>query len=154
LLSPDDKKKYFRRYRRKRVTQRTVQRAARALKQLNIIYKKGRYFSLSPNAFTEVRYFSDDFAAPALSSITYFPLKTIEQSLEELVVRYGSLIIFVFIEAARPINYTSPSGDIDKKKLFDSWLQNALPIREMFDYFFSLYRGRNNNSDTDLSDEL
>ena len=115
LLSPGDKKSYFDENKRDSITMRTVQRAVKALNGLGIIYKNGRSYSLSPNAFKEMRYFADDFATPALSSVTYFPLKTIEQTLEELVVRYGVFIVFVFIEAARPINTNHSNDNIDKK---------------------------------------
>jgi len=153
ILSPGDKKKYFNKERRKYIALRTVQRAVRALNRLGILYKRGKQYSLSPNASKEMRYFSDDFAIPAVSSVTWFPIKTVEQSLEELIVRYGVFIAFVFIEATRSIITKQPADNIDKKKLFNSWLHNALPIREMFDFFFKLYRGKDNSSDTELSEK-
>ena len=115
MLSPDDKEKYFIKNKRDHITLRTVQRAVKTLSGLGIVFKKGKQYSFSPDASKEMRYFSEDFATPAISSITSFPLKTIEQSLEDLIIRYGAFIIFVFIEATRPIISVNPSDSLEKK---------------------------------------
>ena len=153
MLSPKQKENRFNKNKRKDIGLRTIQRAVKGLNQLHIIHKSGKRYSLGSNALNEMRYFSEEFATPGVSSITWFPLKTLEQSLEELILRYGAFIIFVFIEGARPIISNHPNDNIDKKKLFDSWLQNALPVREMFDLFFELYRAKENNSDTELAEK-
>jgi hypothetical protein len=107
--------------------------------------KNGRYY-LSPKASLDIiRYFPQGFGDLALNCICHFPIKSVEQSLNEFITRFGLFVAFAFIEAAHPIKDKNMNA-ADKDKLLQSWLDDAIPIRSMFDLFITLYIGKNNST--------
>ena len=130
------------------ITKRTIQTAVKRLwEKYGLIEKNGKQYSLSSNALYDMRYFPKDFAMPAIYSLVPFPVKTVEQSLEEFIDRFGAYIIFTFIETMHPITDTTVNL-LNNERLLNSWLVHAIPIKEMFGLFSSLYRVENSNSMT------
>jgi hypothetical protein len=130
---------YIRKNIKRTITPRTIQSAVRRLwKEYGLIEKEGKQYSLAPKALYDIRYFPDDFAMPAVHSLIPFSVKNVEQSLEEFIVRFGAYIVFTFIEAMRPIK-DNDVNLLNNERLLNLWFQDAIPIKELFDLFSSLY---------------
>jgi hypothetical protein len=141
---------YINKNKRNAVGLRTVQRAVGTLFHYGLVYKHAsRHYSLSFRSLKELRYFPHDFADAAASAVFLLGVKTVEQSVEEMITRFGAYIFFTFIEAVRPpmtADASNNKGILNKEKLLDSWLENAIPIRKMYDWFVKIYTVRNPNS--------
>jgi hypothetical protein len=63
---------------------------------------------------------------------------SIDQSLVDFVTRFGAFLVYTFIEASRPMG-KSPISMVEKRRLFVSWLEKAVPLNVMTNLFFSIY---------------
>ena len=64
--------------------------------------------------------------------------KSLDQSLDDFVIRLGAFLVYTFIEAARPIGKSSISI-VDKQRIFASWLEEVVPLNDMSALFSSMY---------------
>jgi hypothetical protein len=75
-------------------------------------------------------------------SIQGYTQLTTEQYITELIQRFGALVVYSFIEGARPFEDNSLNV-YERDNLVESWIQNAIPIQDMFTYFHSIFSKRN-----------
>ena len=118
----------------------TIKRQLQQLeKEKLVISKKGIYqLSLTSKAkFGLLMYLHEINGESMIMSVGHFPLESIEQSFNELLIRFGSIILFSFIEGANLIN-KSENLQIDKE-YFNSWLTKTIPIESMWKLFVTIY---------------
>ena len=141
---------YINKNKRNTVGLRTVPEAAETLLRYGLVYKHvSRRYSLSSRSSKELRYFPHEFADATAFAVFLLGVRTVEQSMEEMITRLGAYVFFTFIEAARPPmppDTPDNTGILNREKLLDSWLENAIPIRKMYDWFVKIYTMRNNSS--------
>jgi hypothetical protein len=158
MLTSRQLNNYVNERKRNTVGIRTVQRAVETLLRYGLIHKHAsRHYSLSSKTSKEIRYFPHDFADEASFSVFLLRVVTVEQSMEEMITRFGAYIFYTFIEAARPPmtrEASNSTGILDREKLLDSWLKNAIPIKKMFDWFVRIYTIRNSTSSWERNEKI
>jgi len=63
---------------------------------------------------------------------------TSAEDFPKFIERFGTLMPFIFIEGSRKVKDDTMTPR-EKDKLAREWVQNAVPIQQMFDVFKSLY---------------
>jgi hypothetical protein len=130
---------------RSKLTERTVLKWCSILTEEGIFDHKDNKYSISRKASKELRYFADMFGSQSLYYLTQFPLRTTDKTIQEFVTRFGALMIYAFIIAAKPFQDKTK----DKDRIIMDWIQHAIPITKMFQYFFATFK-----TDTDDRYEL
>ena len=97
MLYPYQIERYIKERKRSHLSLRTVQRTKKTLLEYSLIHKNGKCYSLSPKTSMEVRHFPHDFADYAAQTVFLLRVWTVEQSLEEMITRFGAYIFFTFI---------------------------------------------------------
>lgn len=130
------------------VAQICTKTVLRGLKDPRVVKNKTHY-KINDNAHNEIRYrkpelFRDDILRAAFQNFpSRFKVDTKKSSvsqvdpskiMNEYIKRFGALIIFAFIEAARPFEDNSMSIR-ERGYLVTDWISNAIPLQEMFHYF-------------------
>lgn len=119
----------------------------RQLQQLEnkkfVISKKGVYqLSLTSKAkFGLLMYLHEINGDSMIMSVGRFHLDSIKQSFNELIIRFGSIILFTFIEGALLINKSQRQID---NEYFNSWLTKTISLESMWKIFITIY-GDNEN---------
>ena len=130
-----DKRKYIEKESIVPINIRTIQRGVKHLTKEGLLeYKSGKYY-LSKKANTEARYFPELLGETLLHSICSFELKSQQENIQELVRRFGAMLIFIFIEALLLTKDTS--SDIDIRPQIN-WIKDTVPISKMFEYFLNM----------------
>src|SRR6187200_1555414 len=115
---------------------RTILRHLLALTEQGLLEHNDSRYSLSPNA--DVRFFANLFALGVFRYIGDFPVKRpLEDNVVEFINRIGAVIFYAFIQTARPIEDDSMSR-AEKENLTSTWIQNAIPIYDLYKLFFLL----------------
>lgn len=116
----------------------TIKRKLKGLVNEKLVTNEsGTYYPSFNLQSSPHRYMPEGFGESIIKSLGYFFLDSIEQSFNELLCRFGSIILFAFIEAAHLRN------EIDLSKInedyFNSWLIKAIPLNVMWELFLGLY---------------
>jgi len=115
---------------------RTILRHLLALTEQGLLEHNDSRYSLSPNA--DVRFFANLFALGVFHYVGGIPEKRpLEDNVVEFISRIGAVIFYAFIQAARPIEDDSMSR-AEKENLTSTWIQNAIPIYDLYKLFFLL----------------
>jgi hypothetical protein len=116
---------------------RTILRHLLALTEQGLLEHNDSRYSLSPNA--DVRWFANLFALGVFRYIGGIPVKRpLEDNVVEFINRIGAVIFYAFIQAARPIEDDSMSR-AEKENLTSTWIQNAIPIYDLYKLFFAYF---------------
>ncbi len=113
----------------------TVKHWCKELTKEGIVDHKDNKYSISHKAAKELRYFATMFNSQSLYYLSQFPLKNTEKNIQEFVTRFGALMIYAFIIAASPFK----DKTADKDRIIMNWIQHAIPITKMFQYFFAAF---------------
>jgi hypothetical protein len=143
LHSLREKKDYIseRKRKGKTIDIRTIERH---LKEDNRIKKQGSRYFIPDRVKNEIRYLNSRiFGRELLNSLSIqsYTQLTTEQYITELIQRFGALVVYSFIEGARPFEDNSLNV-YERDRLVESWIQNAIPIQDMFIYFHSIFSKR------------
>lgn len=144
------------RVKEKRVTLRTIHRKLEGLTKEWLIENNGGEYSLSIRAKSDIRYFAKEIGERAIAKLMHIhhPMEnTPEQNITKLVEIFGSIIVFCFIEAARPLKskgytYKISMSNFDKDKLAKSWIHNFVKLDHMFLYFLTALKNQLNTIDS------
>ena len=156
LHSPKDVKNYISNRKRKTMSIRTIERRIREDKRIRKKYD--RYY-VADKARDEIKYLNARILGNELLknlSIQSYTKLTVEQYISELVQRFGALVVYSFIEGARPFEDNSLNA-YERDRLVESWIQNAIPIQAMYTYFHAIFSNRNieeYDPETESMDEL
>lgn len=116
------------------MTMRTILRHVLALTDQGLLEHNDSRYSLSPNA--DVRFFANLFAHGVYHYVGGIPIKRpLEENVVEFVNRIGTVIFYAFIQAARPIEDDSMNPE-QRENLTSAWIQNAIPIYDLYKLFF------------------
>jgi len=107
---------------------------------------KDGLYSFTDKVLADARYFAPIFGSSALWRLLNFPLSTTitqqgptsAEDLPKFIERFGMLLIFIFIEGSRKIKDDTMKPE-EKDKLAREWVQNAVPIQQIFYVFLSVY---------------
>jgi hypothetical protein len=115
------------------ITIRTIQTHCKELVNEKIFEHKYNRYMLTDKAKSNLLNFSMMFGKYGLLSLMEnMKLSDLDHdNLHDFINIFGSFIIFAFIEATRKQN--------NDEKLIHNWLENAIPLRLMFDYFISVF---------------
>jgi len=123
----------------KPISLRHIQRVVKKLSNEGIVVHVDGRYSISQ---ADLRYVGGLFGHLALSYIFHRPhLSTklpIDESLRKLVTGFGVFVFYMFVEASRPIEKL---GIKERRDSVKSWLQNSVPISDMFAKFIVMYSG-------------
>jgi hypothetical protein len=133
-----EKRKQIKRYSIDTISLRTIQRKANELRGEGLLEKEGDIYRLTEKALSDVRYFPQLFGSVALMKIGVMFSNSLDQSLVDFVIRFGTFLVYTFIEAARPVG-KSPISIVEKQRLFVSWMEKAVPLNDMTNLFFGIY---------------
>lgn len=156
LHSRKDMRKYISEHKSKTMSIRTIERHIREDKRIKKKYD--RYY-ITDKARDEIKYLNARILGNELLnnlSIQSYTKLTVEQYVSELVQRFGALVVYSFIEGARPFEDNSLNA-YEKDRLVESWIQNAIPIQVMYTYFHAIFSNRNieeYDPETESMDEL
>jgi hypothetical protein len=119
------------------IVMRTILRHLLVLTEQGLLEHNDSRYSLSPNA--DVRFFANLFAHGVFRYIGDFPVKRpLEDNVVEFINRIGAVIFYAFIQTARPIEDDSMSR-AEKENLTSTWIQNAIPIYDLYKLFFAYF---------------
>ena len=107
-----------------------------------VIHKKGGIYALN-ESLNKFLLFPNHFGESMVYSIGNFFPTTIEKSLEEFVNRYGLFMIFAFLQLLYLKNSKENGNESisyrDEEEIDNNWLEDAVPLKLMFDLFARLY---------------
>lgn len=135
-FSNNDKRKYIEKESKVPIDIRTVQNWVKRLTKEGLLeYNSGKY-SLTEKTKTEkARCFPELFGETLLDSICNFELRSQQENVQELVERYGAMLIFIFVEALSLTRDISSDTDIRSQI---NWIEDAIPISKMLEYFLNM----------------
>ena len=114
-----------------------------------VIHKKGGIYSLN-ESLNNFLFFPNDFGKSMVYSIGSFFPSTIEKSLEEFVNRYGLFMIFAFLQLLYYNNSKEDRNENilkgEKEETNNYWLEDAIPLKFMFNLFTKLYFNNKENT--------
>lgn len=133
-FTDSDKRKYIEKESMIPINIRTIQRGVKRLTKEGLLeYKSGKYY-LTEKANTEARYFPELLGETLLHSICSFELRSQQENIQELVKRFGAMIIFIFIEA---LLTKDTSSDIHIRPQIN-WIKDTVPVSKMFEHFLNM----------------
>ena len=114
--------------------------------QKRVLEKEDGLYSFTDEVLTDVRHFAPSFGRSALLGQLHFstsatienPVPTTAKDLPQFIERFGILLIFIFIEGSRKVKDDTLTNK-EKDNLATEWIQNAVPVRQMFDVFQAVY---------------
>lgn len=131
-----DKDRFLKKY---NVTLRTIHRWLRTLSKEGLLDHVDSRYSLSDKFVSDIRYSGQLFLfVAAIRLFEEHKYTTMRSNVRELIAKFGLIVFYMFIEAARPIT-DKALNDGEKVRLIYSWLENSIPIRVMFDEFLDQY---------------
>jgi hypothetical protein len=135
-ISDKQKEEYIKENSKESPNLRTIQRSVKHLteKEGLLENKFSRYY-LSDKGKSDVLYFPQHFGKLLLDDVCNFPLGSDKENIREFVDRFGAMIIYTFIQGISSNKYSS--GITPDGKLSLSWIEEAIPIRTMFEYFLT-----------------
>jgi Fe2+ or Zn2+ uptake regulation protein len=127
-----------------RITLRTIHRWLRTLSKQGLLEHIDSRYSLSEKYMSDIRYSGQLFATIATTQMSMsFPKHlSMNHRIKELLALFGFMLIYLFIEAARPIQ-NDMMNNKQKADLIVSWVENSIPTRGMFFDFLRLTAEKN-----------
>jgi hypothetical protein len=109
--------------------------------------ENGRY-SLSEKIKSDIRFLPHRFGDNVLAKMMdmhYPTINTLEKNLNELIILFGSYVIYCFVEAARPVMDYSKEysmNNIEKDKLASKWIQEVFSPLNIYNYFLAAIKNQ------------
>lgn len=130
---------------------RTVKSILEKLTNENlVIHKKGGIYCLN-ESINNFLLFPNPFGKSLIYSIGNFFPTSIEKSLEEFVNRYGLFMIFAFLQLLNLKNSKENGNEsisYSTDQNINNWLEDAIPLKLMYDLFRTLYFNDKQNTKT------
>jgi hypothetical protein len=117
-----------------------IRQIQRCIKKDMRIIKKGRYYEIDQKARFETRY-QDPMKFGSIifdDVVVKKPFQLNEIYMSELIKKFGAIIIFIFIEASRPLEDKFMTIR-DRNDLVEYWAKRAIPLDQMFSTFWTVF---------------
>ena len=129
----------------KPITLKTIQRC---LKFDHRIDKISHYYFVSKQRFDSRFLDPIDYGRHITQSIAgdYLPTNIMKKDMEQLITRFGAVMLFCFIEAVKPFRQKGMSVR-DKEDLVYYWALNSVRVDYLFDLFQGVFQQRQREVD-------
>jgi hypothetical protein len=140
LWTKKDKEEYVKKNWHHTPSARTIERCIDSDPR---IIRNGWYYSVDEEARFETRYLDPKGFGMKIYKevIGNTAFRYSDKSMSDMIRRFGTIMMFIFIEASRPFQDKRMSSH-DKDELVGYWAKNAVPLNEMFSAFKIIFNWR------------